>query len=129
MLYLVEEKKWIKKKEKNLKLRKRKERKDNAASIEPVTSLDKMQSGLLDWQRKTTDWDVSTQSTARKSDQSEVTISGRLANQIKGKRTNQKAGYKKKQPIDSIDTKSSLKDVKFKFYWWADSFVRMKEIN
>jgi hypothetical protein len=44
----------------------------------------------------------------RKSDQSEVTISGRLANQITGKRTNQKAGYKKKQPIDSIDTKSSF---------------------
>ena len=118
-----------KKKRKKYKIKKKKERKDNAASIEPVTSLDKMQSGLLDWQRKTTDWDVSTQSTARKSDQSEVTISGRLANQITGKRTNQKAGYKKKQPIDSIDTKSSLKDVKFKFHWWADSFVRMKEIN
>jgi hypothetical protein len=25
-----------------------------------------------------------------------------------GKRTNQKAGYKKKQPIDSIETKSSF---------------------
>ena len=44
--------------------------------------------------------------TARISDQSEVTISGRLANQITGKRTNQKGGYKKKQPIDFIDTKS-----------------------
>ena len=59
---------------------------------------------------------MSNQSTTRKSAQSEVTISGRLANQITGKRTNQKAGYKKKQPIDSIDTKSSLKDVKFKFH-------------
>ena len=48
------------------------------------------------------------QSTARKSDQSEVTISGRLANQKPGKRTNQKVGYKKKQPIDSIETKSSF---------------------
>jgi hypothetical protein len=48
------------------------------------------------------------QSTARKSDQSEVAISGRLANQKPGKRTNQKAGYKKKQPIDSIETKSSF---------------------
>jgi hypothetical protein len=48
------------------------------------------------------------QSTARKSDQSEVTISGRLANQNPGKRTNQKAGYQKKQSIDSIDTKSSF---------------------
>jgi hypothetical protein len=37
------------------------------------------------------------QSTARKSDQSEVAISGRLSNQKPGKRTNQKAGYKKKQ--------------------------------
>jgi hypothetical protein len=33
---------------------------------------------------------------------------GRLANQKPGKRTNQKAGYKKKQPIDSIETKSSF---------------------
>jgi hypothetical protein len=32
-----------------------------------------------------------------KSDQSEVDISGRLANHKPGKRTNQKAGYKKKQ--------------------------------
>ena len=48
------------------------------------------------------------QSTARKSDQSEVTISGRLANQEPGKRTNQKVGYQKKQPIDFIDTKSSF---------------------
>jgi hypothetical protein len=39
------------------------------------------------------------QSTARKSDQSEVAISGRLANQNPGKRTNQKAGYKKKQKL------------------------------
>ena len=46
-------------------------------------------------------------SSARKSDQSEVAISGRLANQKPGKRTNQKAEYKKKQPIDSIDTKFS----------------------
>ena len=44
------------------------------------------------------------QSTARKSDQSEAAISGRLANQNPGKRTNQKAGYKKKQPIDCRDT-------------------------
>jgi hypothetical protein len=36
--------------------------------------------------------------------QSEVTISGRLANQKPGKRTNQKAGYKKKQPIDCRDS-------------------------
>ena len=35
---------------------------------------------------------MSTQSTARKSDQSEVTISGRLANQKTGTRTNQKRG-------------------------------------
>jgi hypothetical protein len=42
------------------------------------------------------------QSTVRKSDQSEV------ANQKPGKRTNQKAGYKKKQPIDFIETKSSF---------------------
>jgi hypothetical protein len=48
------------------------------------------------------------QSTARKSDQSEVVIYGRLPNQHTGKRTNQKAGYKKKQPIESIDTKSSF---------------------
>jgi hypothetical protein len=48
------------------------------------------------------------QSTARKSDQSEVAISARVANQKPGKRTNQKAGYKRKQPIDSIDTKSSF---------------------
>jgi hypothetical protein len=34
---------------------------------------------------------VSIQSTARKSEQSEVTISGRLANRKPGKRTNQKA--------------------------------------
>jgi hypothetical protein len=54
------------------------------------------------------DWNVSNQSTARKSDQSEVTISGQLANQITGKRTNQKAGYQKKQPIDFIVTKSSF---------------------
>ena len=52
------------------------------------------------------------QSTARKSDQSEVAISGRLANQKPGIRTNQKAGYKKKQPIDSIETKSSLYEKK-----------------
>jgi hypothetical protein len=51
---------------------------------------------------------VSNQSTARKSAQSEVVISGRLTNQITGKRTIQKAGYQKKQPIDSIDTKSSF---------------------
>jgi hypothetical protein len=51
---------------------------------------------------------VSNQSTTRKSAQSEVTISGRLANQITGKRTNQKEGYKKKQPIDFIVTKSSF---------------------
>jgi hypothetical protein len=44
------------------------------------------------------------QSTARKSDQSEVAISVRLANQNPGKRTNQKAGYKKKQPIDCRDS-------------------------
>jgi hypothetical protein len=44
----------------------------------------------------------------RKSDHSEVVISGQLANQNPGKRTNQKAGYKKKQSIDSIDTKSSF---------------------
>jgi hypothetical protein len=37
-----------KKKRKKYKIKKKKERKDNAASIEPVTSLDKMQSGLLD---------------------------------------------------------------------------------
>jgi hypothetical protein len=86
---------------------KKEKKRDNAASIGPVTSLDEMQSGLLDWQKKP-DWDVSNQSTVRKSDQSEITISGRLANQITGKRTNQKPGYKKKQPIDSIDTKSSF---------------------
>jgi hypothetical protein len=40
--------------------------------------------------------------TARKSDQSEVVISGQLANQNPGKRTNQKAGYKKKQPESNI---------------------------
>jgi hypothetical protein len=40
------------------------------------------------------------QSTARKSDQSEVAISGLLANQKPGKETNQKAGNKKKQPKD-----------------------------
>jgi hypothetical protein len=52
------------------------------------------------------------QSTARKSDQSEVAISGRLANQKPGKGTNQKAGYKKKQPIDCRDLsrKSKSKD-------------------
>ena len=44
------------------------------------------------------------QSTARKSDQSEVAISGRLAIQKPGKRTNQKAGYKKKQQIDCRDS-------------------------
>ena len=44
------------------------------------------------------------QSTARKSDQSEVAISGRLSNQKPRKRTNQKAEYKKKQPIDSIES-------------------------
>ena len=44
------------------------------------------------------------QSTARKSDQSEVAISGRLANQKPGKK-NLKGGYRKKQPID---TKSSF---------------------
>ena len=44
------------------------------------------------------------QSTARKSDQSEVAISGRLANQKPGKRTNQKAGYEKKQQIDCRDS-------------------------
>jgi hypothetical protein len=43
-----------------------------------------------------------------KSDQSEVAISGRLANQKPGKGTNQKAGYKKKQPMNSINTKSSI---------------------
>jgi hypothetical protein len=38
------------KKKKYIKLRKEKriKKKDNAASIEPVTSLDKMQSGFLD---------------------------------------------------------------------------------
>jgi hypothetical protein len=51
---------------------------------------------------------VSNQLTARKSDQSEVAISGQLANPNPGKGTNQKAGYQKKQPIDSIDTKSSF---------------------
>ena len=51
------------------------------------------------------------QSTIRKSDQSEVAISGQLANQNPGKRTNQKTGYKKKQPIDSIDTKLTKTDV------------------
>ena len=35
------------------------------------------------------------QSTSRKCDQSEVVISGRLANQKPGKRTNQKSGYKR----------------------------------
>jgi hypothetical protein len=47
-----------------------------------------------------------------KLNQSEVAISGRLANQKPGKRTNQKAGYKKKQPIYSIDMsrKSKSKD-------------------
>jgi hypothetical protein len=44
------------------------------------------------------------QSTARKSDQSDVAITGRLANQNLGKRTNQKAGYKKKQSIDCRDS-------------------------
>jgi hypothetical protein len=53
-------------------------------------------------------YSIVNQSTARKSDQSEVAISGRLANQKPGKRTNQKAGYKKKQPIDCIETKSSF---------------------
>ena len=49
------------------------------------------------------------QSTARKSDQSEVAISGRLTNQKPGKRTNQKAGYKKKQPIDKrAETRTSF---------------------
>ena len=48
------------------------------------------------------------QSAVRKSDQSEVTISGQLANQNPGKRTNQKAGYKKEQPMNSINTKSSI---------------------
>jgi hypothetical protein len=53
-------------------------------------------------------YSIVNQSTARKSDQLEVAISGRLANQKPGKRTNQKAGYKKKQPIDCIETKSSF---------------------
>ena len=35
-----------------------------------------------------------------KLNQSEVAISGRLANQKPGKKTNQKGGYRKKQPID-----------------------------
>ena len=44
------------------------------------------------------------QSTASRSDQSEVAISGRIANQKSGKkRTKQKGGYKEKQPINSID--------------------------
>jgi hypothetical protein len=34
--------------EKKMKKKKRKKKRDNAASIEPVTSLGKMQSGLLD---------------------------------------------------------------------------------
>ena len=38
----------MKKKEKKKKKKKKNEKKVDAASIEPVTSLDKMQSGLLD---------------------------------------------------------------------------------
>jgi hypothetical protein len=50
------------------------------------------------------------QSAARISDQSEVTISGRLANQMPGKRTNQKAGYKRnKQSTPSIQSLHSIK--------------------
>jgi hypothetical protein len=55
----------------------------------PVTSLDKMQSDLLDWQKKRIGMcSIVNQSTAMKSDKSEVTISSRLANQITEKRTN-----------------------------------------
>ena len=50
------------------------------------------------------------QSTARKSDQSEVAISGRLANQKPGKRTNQKTGYKGNN--QSTPSKQSLHSIK-----------------
>jgi hypothetical protein len=65
---------------------------------------------LSDWSggRRIEMCSIVNQSTVRKSDQSEVAIFGRLANQKPGKRTNQKAGYKKKQPIDFIETKSSF---------------------
>jgi hypothetical protein len=45
------------------------------------------------------------QSAARQSDQSEVAISGRLANQIAGKLTNDRAGYNTKRPMNTIETK------------------------
>jgi len=55
------------------------------------------------------------QSTARKSDQSEVVISGRLANQNPGKRTNQKAGYKKKQMSRKSKSKDQTKALSIPF--------------
>ena len=65
-----------------------------------------MHSDLLDWQKKglrcvqpinTQEiWPIRSH------------ISGRLANQIKGKLTNQKARYKQKQPIDTTETKNSF---------------------
>ena len=42
---------------------------------------------------------------ARKSDQSEVTISGRLANPIAGRLTNDGAGYNSKRPMHTSETK------------------------
>jgi hypothetical protein len=44
---------------------------------------------------------------ARKSDQSEVAISGRLANPIAGILTNDRAGYNTKRPMNIIETKRS----------------------
>ena len=42
---------------------------------------------------------------ARKSDQSEVAISGRLANPIAGILTNDRAGYNTKRTMNTIETK------------------------
>jgi hypothetical protein len=44
---------------------------------------------------------------ARKSDLSEVTISGRLANPIARRLTNDRAGYNTKRPMNTIETKWS----------------------
>ena len=54
---------------------------------------------------------MSTQSTARKSDQSEVTISGRLSNQITGKK-NQSESRMQKRNNQSIPSIRSLRSIK-----------------
>ena len=93
-------------------------------SIEPVTGLDKMQSGLLDWPKKTKmDSDVSNQSTARKSDQWDDRILYPTTNQKPGKRTNQKRGdfFYVRVPTICLVRESSLV---FWIFWQTNTMQR-----